>query len=104
MDSIDEHVPAPALVGLPVVDAHALALDARVVTVSGDPDTPPALSGVVVAQDPLGGIRVRPGDAITIWVEETDGGDGGGGGDGGSRVPDDPRPTDPSGGKALDPA
>jgi len=97
MDSNDEHVPVPALVGLEVVDAHALALDARVVTVSGDPDTPPALSGVVVAQDPLGGFSVRPGDAITIWVENS------GGGGGGTRVPDDPAPLDPAGGKSLDP-
>lgn len=95
MDSSEEHVLVPALVGLPVVDAHALALEARVVTVSGDPDTPPALAGMVVAQDPLGGTQVRPGDAITIWVEA-------GGGGGGSRVADDPTPLDPAGGKSLD--
>lgn len=96
----NELVPAPALVGLPVLDAHALALDARVVTVDGDPDTPPATSGTVVAQQPLGGIPVRPGDAIAIWVEQ----DIGGGGGGGSRTPDPPVPLDPTGGKSLDPA
>ena len=99
MDS-DEHVPAPALIGLAVLDAHALALDSRVVTVSGDPDTPPATTGVVVAQNPLGGTPVRPGDPITIWVE----GDGGGGGGGGSAQDDGPKPLDPTGGKTLDPA
>lgn len=97
MDS-DEHVPAPALVGLAVLDAHALALESRVVTVSGDPDTPPATSGVVVAQDPLGGMPVRPGDPITIWVEDV------GGGGGGSAQDDGPKPLDPTGGKTLDPA
>lgn len=94
----DEQVPAPALVGLAVSDAHALALDARVVTVSGDPDTPPPLSGVVVAQQPLGGTPVTPGDPITIWVEET------GRGGGGTPVADPPTPVEPSGGKTLDPA
>ncbi|MGD9527543.1 PASTA domain-containing protein [Pseudonocardia sp.] len=96
----DERVPAPALVGLGVIEAHALALDARVVTVSGDPDTPPPMSGVVVAQQPLGGTPVSPGDPITIWVEDT----GGGGGGGGTSVPTEPVPVDPSGGKTLDPA
>lgn len=96
----DEQVPAPALVGLEVLEAHALALDARVVTMSGDPDTPPPISGVVVAQKPLGGTPVTPGDPIMIWVEES----GGGGGGGGSPVPDGPVPVDPSGGKTLDPA
>lgn len=96
-----EQVPAPALVGLAAAEAHALALEARVVTVSGDPDTPPPMSGVVVAQAPLGGTPVRPGDAITIWVEDSGGGGGGGGG---TPVPDEPLPVDPSGGKTLDPA
>lgn len=98
----EEFVPAPALVGLAVLDAHALALESRVVTMSGDPDTPPPTSGVVVAQDPLGGTPVRPGDAITIWVEDSGGGGGGGGG---SAVdPLGPPPLDPAGGKTLDPA
>lgn len=96
----NEHVLAPALIGLPVRDAHALALDARVVTVEGDPDTPPASSGTVVGQRPAGGTPVRPGDPITIWVEDG----GGGGGGGGSRVPDSPVPVEPSGGKILNPA
>jgi len=95
----NELVPAPALVGLPVLDAHALALEARVVTVDGDPDTPPTTSGTVVAQAPLGGTPVRPGDAITIWVE-----DSGGGGGGGSHLLDRPPELDPTGGRSLDPA
>lgn len=95
----NELVPAPGLVGLPVLDAHALALEARVVTMDGDPDTPPTTTGIVVAQAPLGGTPVHPGDAITIWVE-----DSGGGGGGGSHVPDVQAPLDPTGGKSLDPA
>jgi len=98
MDTDDEYVLVPALVGLQVGDAHALALDSRVVTVNEDPDTPPPLSGTVAAQYPLGGTRVRPGDAVQIRVEH------GGGGGGGSRTPDVPDPLDPAGGKQLDPA
>lgn len=71
----------PALVGLPAAEAHEVAMSARVVAVDPDPDTPPTVSGTVVAQRPEPGVRVPAGEAVTIWVE-TDGGGGGGGGGG----------------------
>lgn len=97
MGTDDEHVLAPALIGLEVTDAHALALDARVVTVNDDPDTPPPLAGTVVAQHPQAGTQVRPGDAIQILVEAD-------GGDGGLGVAEGPGPLDTAGGRPLDPA
>ena len=69
-------VPVPALVGLPAAQAHALAIESRVVAVDPDPDTPPTVSGTVTAQQPLAGYQVPAGDAVTIWVEPDD--DGGG--------------------------
>lgn len=66
----------PALVGLPAAQAHALAVEARVVAVDPDPDTPPTVAGTVTAQQPVAGTRVAPGEAVTIWVEPDDGGGG----------------------------
>jgi PASTA domain len=98
---VEEHVLVPALVGLDVADAQALAIAARVVTVSDDPDMPPRLTGTVVAQKPRAGTQVHPGDTVTIWVEDGGGDDGGGGGGGGggSPLPDSPLPLTPSGTK-----
>ncbi|OZM77245.1 PASTA domain-containing protein [Pseudonocardia sp. MH-G8] len=85
----EEHVLVPAMIGLDIVDAQALALAARVVTVTEDPDLPPPLSGVVVDQQPAAGTQVFPGEPVTIWVEEK----GGGGGS----APLDPGPLQPAG-------
>jgi hypothetical protein len=100
----EEHVLVPALVGLDVVDAQALAVAARVVTTTDDPDTPPRLTGTVVAQKPMAGTQVHPGDTVTIWVEDTGGGDeggGGGGGGGGTPRPHPPKPLTPMGSKPF---
>lgn len=80
----------PALVGLDATRAHEVAMAARLVAVDPEPDTPPTLSGMVVAQQPRPGERIPAGDTITIWIE----GDGGGGG---SPQPDTPSPLDPAG-------
>lgn len=93
----EEHVLVPAMVGLDVTDAQALALAARVVTVTEDPDTPPPRYGTVIAQRPTAGTQVLPGDPVTIWVEAGD--DGGGGGGGSAPRPVDPNPLEPSGTK-----
>lgn len=72
-----ELVLVPALVGLPAVEAHEVAITARLVAVDPDPDTPPTVEGNVVAQRPEPGSRVPAGEAVTIWVEPTGGGGGG---------------------------
>lgn len=82
----------PALVGLDATQAHEVAMAARLVAVDPEPDTPPTLSGTVVAQQPRPGERIPAGDTVTIWIE----GDGGGGG-GGTPQPDTPSPLDPAG-------
>lgn len=84
----------PALVGLDAAQAHEVAMAARVVAVDPDPDTPPTLSGKVVAQQPEPGDRIPAGDAVTVWIEDSDGGGGGGGG---VPQPDSPLPKDPAG-------
>jgi beta-lactam-binding protein with PASTA domain len=90
----EEHVLVPAMVGLDIVDAQALARAARVVTVTEDPETPPPFAGTVRAQRPTAGTPVRPGHSVTIWVKET------GGGRGGSALsPVDPDPLEPVGTK-----
>ena len=94
----EDHVLVPAMVGLDVADAQALALTARVAPVTEDPDTPPPLSGTVIAQRPTAGTQVLPGDPVTIWVEEK-GDDGGRGGGGGTRRPVPPTPLQPVGTK-----
>ncbi|GEL17109.1 hypothetical protein PA7_09460 [Pseudonocardia asaccharolytica DSM 44247 = NBRC 16224] len=95
----------PALVGLDVREAHQLSLDAGVIAVNPDPDTPPARHGAVVAQRPTAGTQVNPGDPVTIWVDagpeqdDTDGDDGGGGGGRWWRLGPRPRPPKPAGTK-----
>ncbi len=82
----DRTVPIPALVGLPIGEAHALATGAGVVIVSADPDDPLPDSGVVIAQTPLGGVSVPVASPVNVLVER-------GGGGGGSPVavpPPDP--------------
>ena len=79
----EEYILVPAMVGLDIIDAQAVALAARVVTVTEDPNTPPPLSGTVIAQRPTAGTQVLPGDTVTIWVKD------GGGGFG-------PKPLDPN--------
>lgn len=86
----EEHVLVPAMVGLDIVDAQAVALAARIVTVSEDPDTPPPLSGVVIDQHPTAGTQVLPGDPVTIWVGKKGGG-------GSATRPLDPEPLQPTG-------
>ncbi len=83
----------PALVGLDAAEAHEIAIAARVVAVDPDPDSPPTLSGTVVAQQPEAGDRIPAGDPVTIWIDNADGGGGGGG----SAQPDSPLPKDPAG-------
>lgn len=75
-DDSDRTVPTPALVGLPIGDAHALATGAGVVVVSADPDDPLPDSGVVVAQTPLGGVSVPVASSVNVLVERRDGGGG----------------------------
>jgi hypothetical protein len=92
------------LVGLQVNDAHELALVNRVATVTADPDAPPPLSGTVVAQHPIAGTQVLPGDTVTIWIDDDDDGNGddGNGDDGGggsAPTPTGPPPLDPAGTK-----
>lgn len=82
----------PALVGLEIGEAHALALSARVVVVSADPVDPLPATGVVSAQQPLAGIAVPAATAVEVLVES---GGGGGGGSVGAPVP--PSPLDPAG-------
>jgi beta-lactam-binding protein with PASTA domain len=93
----EEHVLVPAMVGLDVIDAQALALAARIVTVTEDPDTPPPQHGTVIAQRPTAGTQVLPGDPVMIWVDESD--DDGGGGGGSAPRPVDPNPLEPAGTK-----
>lgn len=83
----------PALVGLDAAEAHEVAMAARVVAVDPEPDTPPTLSGTVVAQQPEPGARIPAGDPVTIWPDNADGGGGGGG----MPQPDSPLPKDPAG-------
>lgn len=98
MDTTAPHALVPALVGLEVAEAHVLALEARVVAVSGDPDTPSPVAGTVVAQHPGPGTQVEPGAPVVLEVAD----EGGGGGGGGSaRPPDGPSPGNPSGAKVL---
>jgi hypothetical protein len=66
-------------------------LAARLVAVDPEPDTPPTLSGTVVAQQPRPGERIPAGDTVTIWIEGDDGGGGG------KPQPDTPSPLDPAG-------
>lgn len=83
-------MPVPALVGLPIGDAHTLATEVGVVVVSADPDDPLPVSGTVTAQQPLGGISVPVASSVQVLVER----DGGGG----SPVPvPPPDPLDPAG-------
>lgn len=72
----DRTVPVPALVGLAIGEAHALATGAGVVVVSADPDDPLPDAGVVVAQTPLGGVSVPVASTVNVLVERN--GDGGG--------------------------
>lgn len=83
-------MPVPALVGLPIADAHALALEAGVVVVSADPDDPHPQSGTVTAQQPLGGLSVPAASSVQVLVER----DGGGGGVPAVLPP--PEPLDPA--------
>lgn len=101
-----EHTLVPALIGLEVGNAHALALTARVALTSPNSDFALPLGGTVSAQRPTAGTQVLPGDPVTIWVridpddgpDDDDGGGGSGGGGGGSVPdPDGPRPRDPAG-------
>ena len=87
-----DEVLVPALVGLEIGEAHALALSARVVVASADPVDPLPTTGVVSAQQPLAGIAVPPATTVSVLVD-TDG--GGGGGSSGAPVP--PAPLDPAG-------
>jgi hypothetical protein len=92
----EEKVLVPALVGLEVSDAHALAFEARVVVVTADPDEPLPVTGVVTAQTPSAGTRVAPAHPVAIAV---DNGGGGGGGGGRRLTTPPPGPLDPSGSK-----
>jgi beta-lactam-binding protein with PASTA domain len=87
----EQTVPVPALVGLPIGDAHALATEAGVVVVSADPDDPLPQSGTVTAQQPLGGISVPAASTVQVLVER------GGGGGGTPAVVPPPEPLDPAG-------
>jgi hypothetical protein len=81
----------PALVGLEIGEAHALALAARVVIVSADPVDPLPPTGIVTAQQPLAGYDVEPATAVEVLVETR-----GGGGGGGVVAPSPPPPLDPA--------
>jgi hypothetical protein len=103
-----EQVLVPALVGLNVSDAHALAMSAGVAVVGEDPDATLPTTGVVIDQHPLAGIRVPAGDPVTVRLradpgggdgDDGDDGGGGGGGGGSAPVPDPPRPLDAAGAK-----
>lgn len=85
----EQTVPVPALVGLPIADAHALAIESGVVAVSADPDDPQPQSGTVTAQQPLGGISVPAASSVEVLVER----DGGGGT---PAVLPPPEPLDPA--------
>jgi hypothetical protein len=66
----EDTVLVPALVGLAVGDAHALAMDARLVLASADPARPLPVSGVVTAQEPAGGLTAAPADTVQVVVDE----------------------------------
>ena len=91
-----EHVLVPALVGLDAASARELAAVAGVILVSGAAaDTRLPVSGVVIAQQPMAGTQIAPGDSVEVLIEDT-------GGEGGTRPSDDPLPRDPAGIKQLD--
>jgi beta-lactam-binding protein with PASTA domain len=58
----------PALVGLDLADANALAFASRVMLVSADPraDLPP--TGIVISQEPLAGMQVMPASPVVVTV------------------------------------
>jgi beta-lactam-binding protein with PASTA domain len=91
----------PALVGLEVADAHERALEAGLVAVGTDLDTPPPTIGVVIGQEPPAGTQVPAGNTVVIHVRSDSGGpdDGPGGGGGGLPDPVDPEPVAPAGTK-----
>src|SRR3954462_8932117 len=90
----------PELIGLEVRVAQDLALDAGVLAVEAGPDRSHVHAGVVTAQVPSAGRRVRLGGRVWIWVGPDragpDDGPGNGGG-GGPRGPPGPRPGAPTG-------
>lgn len=67
---LEDTVLVPALVGLGLSDAHALALDARLVIASADPARPLPVSGVVTAQEPAAGLKAAPADTVLVVVDE----------------------------------
>jgi beta-lactam-binding protein with PASTA domain len=58
----------PALVGLDLADANALAFASRVMLVSAYPGEDLPLTGIVVSQEPLAGIQVEPAHPVVITV------------------------------------
>jgi hypothetical protein len=86
MPPLEDTVLVPALVGLDLADAHALAMDARVVIASADPANPLPTTGVVTAQEPAAGLKAEPADTVLVVVDE-------GGHD---RAPVPPASTDPA--------
>ena len=87
-------VAVPDVVGLVWETAHRVLTAARLVAVSADPDSPPAV-GVVVEQKPGAGERVEPRSSVRLWL-------GRGPGDAGVREPLHPRPTPRATGGAID--
>jgi beta-lactam-binding protein with PASTA domain len=71
-----QKVLVPALVGLGVQDAHALARTAEVVVVSAEPDGDLPVTGTVSAQQPGAGTRVEPATPVAVLVEQDDPGGG----------------------------
>ena len=66
----EDTVLVPALVGLTVTDAHALALDARLVLANADPARPLPMAGVVTDQEPAAGLKAAPADTVLVVVDE----------------------------------
>ena len=94
--TLPEHVLVPALVGLDAVSARELAAVAGVILVSGAAaDTQLPVSGVVIAQQPMAGTQIAPGDSVEVLIEDANGG-------GGTRPSNDPLPRDPAGMKQPD--
>jgi beta-lactam-binding protein with PASTA domain len=99
MGQRDEISVVPPLVGLPTVEAHDRALDARLLAVDHDPTHTAREAGTVTAQHPAPGRTLPEGEHVTIWVHDgPDGGEGGGGG-GGQPQPVEPIPVAPAGTK-----
>jgi beta-lactam-binding protein with PASTA domain len=99
MEQRDDLSVVPPLVGLPTVEAHDRALDARLLAVDHDPSHDARAAGTVAAQHPAPGSRLPEGEHVTIWVHDVPDGDEGGGGGGGRPLPVEPKPVAPAGAK-----